>query len=167
MYTKQIPFKDYHGKPRNGSVNFQLEPQDVVKNLEELQAIVAWYEAAQANPDRDIPTERVIDFYNTFEKVLLEAWGEPSEDGLYFRRTGRYDFEESKLFSATMVHFLTDPSEIAKFLEEVMPADMAEMVSKASANTQKLVNSETDPEKRAELEKLQARIEEIKSSTNS
>ena len=157
MYTKQIPFKDFNGKPRNMVVHFNLTEREVFKLLAELQQVMSWRDSL-AGPPRDLETEEVVNFYNSFEEILLSAYGKPSEDGLYFRKGDRYDFEESALFNACMILFVTDPAETTKLIDGIMPKGMEEIVKKADASLALAASNSSDEELKAEIARLRAQI---------
>jgi len=96
LYTKTVPYKNYRGKPRNGVVTFNLDEREVFKLLPELKAMFEWLDGNREAVDpRDLSTEEVRDFYTNLENIMLEAWGELSEDGEHFRKGNKYNFEES------------------------------------------------------------------------
>lgn len=163
MYTKMIPFKDFNGKPRNQKLELNLEVREVVKLLVEFQSIFKWLDS-NTGPDheeRELSTEEVVEFYNNLEKILLESWGKMSEDGLYFHKTERYLFEESKLFAATMEMFVSEPSEATKMVDGLMPKGMEELVRKSEGNLENLKNDPgTSDQLRAEVERLQTQLRE-------
>jgi hypothetical protein len=157
VYSKTVPFKDLNGKPRNEVVHFNLFEREVFKLLVEFQNIFKWQESIKGET-REVETREVVEFYDNFERILLEAWGEPSSDGLHFRKGGRYDFEESALFNACMVLFVSDPGETSKLIDELMPKDMQELVKTAEVNLAALENApETTEELKAELARLRAK----------
>ena len=116
MYTKKIPFKDFKGNPRTIEVNYNLTETEVIKLFREFQAVFEWRESLRGE-ERILTSEEVADFYTSFEEILLSAYGEPSDDGLYFRKGNRFDFEESALHNAAMVMFLTEPAETMKLVD--------------------------------------------------
>lgn len=154
MYTKQVPFKDFNGKPRNETVHFNLTEREVFKLLGEFKAVFDWHDSLKG-PQRELHTDEVVAFYNAFEEILLSAYGVPSEDGLHFRKGGRYDFEESAVFNACMVEFVSNPIETGKLLEQIMPKGMEEMVRKADAS----IAGSSDEELKAEVARLRAQLE--------
>lgn len=164
MYTLDVPFKDYNGTARTAKVQFNLDAREVFKILPQLQSVFTWLESNKdANP-RELTTAEVSSFYTDFEAILLDAWGEISEDGLYFRKTGKYDFEESALFNACMVLFVTKPELTARLLEGILPPELAEMAKNADKDTiEAAVKSQVD-EKQAEINRLKRELAE-KSST--
>ncbi len=158
MYTKSIPFKDFNDKPRNQTVHFNLTSREVFKLLVEFKAIFEWQESIKGEL-RDVSTPEVLAFYNNFEEILLTAWGVPSEDGLHFRKAGRYEFEESALFNACMLIYVSDPRETSALLDGLMPKDMQEIVKKADSNMAELANDpSTDDALRKEIERLRAQV---------
>lgn len=166
MYSKSIPFKDFKGNPRNATVQFNLTEPEVFKLLVPLQAIFDWQESLRNSGERELTTEEVVEFYNNFEEVLLSAWGEMSEDGLHFRKAGRYEFEESALFAACMNEFVTNPEETQKLIDGIMPKGLQEMVKKADANVSAIENNpNVDDELKVEIARLRAQLEQ-KSENN-
>ncbi len=156
MYTKVVPITDFKGKPHNIEVQFNLEEREVFKLLVEFQSIMSWRDSIKGET-RELSTEEVIVFYNNLEEILLSAWGEVSDDGLYFHKRGRYDFEESKVFSAVMKMFLEDPVEANKLIDGLMPKGLQDMVEKADANLAELAKKEgTDNELAKQIELLRA-----------
>lgn len=163
MYKKMVPFKDFNGKPRNQAVHFNLSEREVMKNLIPLKFIFKWRDERKAlDPNAEVPTEDVVEFFNVFEQLLLEAWGEPSEDGLRFSKTGRYEFEESSLFDAFMLILVTDVREVAKLLEDMLPKGMETIVKKTDANLEayeaQLKLGEANGDKEREIADLRARL---------
>jgi hypothetical protein len=133
LYTLTVPFVDYKKKPRNVQVSFNLDAREVFKMLPELKNVFEWLDSNKTQDPRELSVEEVRDFYTSFEGILLEAWGEMSEDGLHFRKGGKYEFEESALFNACMILFVTKPEETVKLLEGLLPKELFDMVKNADA----------------------------------
>ena len=159
MYTKQIPFKDFFDKPHNEPVYFNLTEREVLKLLGEFQTVFKWRESLQG-PKRELSTEEVVEFYTAFEEILLSAYGKPSDDGLHFRKAGRYEFEESALFNACMIMFVTEPAETGKLIDGIMPKDMEELARKADANLAKAAAESGDEDLKKEIEQLRAQLKQ-------
>lgn len=160
MYTKTIPHKNFRDRVRNQEVNFNLTEHEVLKLLVEFKAIFDWQDKIKARGE-DAATDiaEVIEFYNNFEEVLLTAWGELSEDGDHFRKSGRYEFAESSLFHSTMKYFLENPAEVNGLLDGLMPKGMQDIVKSADKNIATLTKSENlGPDEKAELERLRAQL---------
>jgi hypothetical protein len=128
--------------------------------LPELQAIFEWIESNKEGDPRMLDVNEVRDFYTSFEGVLLSAWGEMSEDGLHFRKGGKYEFEESALFNACMLKFVTDPNEAVKLLEGLLPKELFDMVKNADADTLAKATGEKVDAQQAEIDRLRKEIEE-------
>lgn len=162
MYTRQVPFKDYKKNPRTMEVHFNLDEREVIKLLNEFKIVMDWYESMQG-PRRELATEDVVLFYTAFEEILLSAWGVPSDDGLHFRKGGRYEFEESALFNAAMMEFLTNPKETEKFVTEVADMErLQELIKKMDTSLEKAADdakgTENEEALRKELEQLRAKV---------
>lgn len=159
MYTLTVPFVDYKGKPRNIPVSFNLDAREVFKMLPELKSVFEWLESNKVQDPRDLSVEEVSSFYTNFEGILLEAWGEMSEDGLHFRKGGKYEFEESALFNACMVMFVTKPEETTKLLNGILPPEMFEMVQNADETQIAVATDAKVSAQEAEIARLRAELE--------
>lgn len=166
MYTIKVPFKDFKGNPRTKSVDFNLTETEVLKLLAEFKSVLGWVDSLKGQ-ERDLETEEVIGFYNAFEEILLSAYGIPSEDGLHFRKGGRYDFEESALFSACMMEFVTNPEATSKLLEGIMPKGMDELARKADANLAAAAKSAGDEDLKTQIEYLRSQLENQQAKASS
>lgn len=162
MYSKKIPFKDFKGNPRNQMVHFNLTEREVIKFLPELQSMFNWLESNRKGEQRNLDTNEVRDFYNNFEEVLLEAWGEPSEDGLHFRKGQRYEFEESALFNATMFMFVQQPEETGKMLDGIMPEGLTQLVKNATPEQIQALPSD----QQEGIEELRRRLAEAEANSS-
>lgn len=161
MYTKRIPFKDFRGNPHTEPVAFNLTEGEVIKLLKEFKVVMDWRDSLEG-PDRELSVDEVLDFYNAFESILLSAWGEPSADGLYFRKDRRYDFEQSALFAACMNMFVSEPNEVSALIKGIMPTGMEDMIKKSMANMEKLSEDEgTSEALRSKVLQLQAQLDEL------
>lgn len=140
MYTVNVPFTDYKGKVQNKSVSFNLDTREVFKLLPEFLKVNKWMEEnKKAAEERSLEPEEVLEFYNSLEAIMLEAYGEVSDDGLYFHKGGRYQFEESAMFNACMMMFVKQPQEATKMLDGLLPKELYEIVQ--NANPQDLAAS--------------------------
>ena len=161
MYKKSIPFKDFKDNPRTMEVQFNLTIPEVVKLMKEFKAVFDWQESMGGEP-RDLDPTEVVEFYTNFEEILLTAYGKMSDDGLLFKKSGRYEFEESALFAATMVYFVTNPEECMKLIEGIMPKGMADIVKNADENLAQMAKEAGDDDLRAQVARLQAQLEAAK-----
>lgn len=163
MYTLRVPYKTFHDKPGNTTVHFNLTETEVIKLLPQFKQIFSWRDKMEGE-ERDLTPEEVLEFYNAFEEVLLASWGVPSEDGMHFRKAGRYEWEESAVFNATMVMMVTDPAQTMAFVDGIMPKNMENMVREANENLAKMESTTTDARQQAEIERLRARLAEAEAA---
>jgi len=164
LYTVSVPFVDYKKKPRTQDVAFNLDVREVFKMLPELKRVFDWLEANKNEEPRDLSPEEVSAFYTDFEDILLSAWGELSEDGMHFRKSGRYEFEESALFNACMWQFVTKPEETGKLMEGILPKELFEMVKNADPEQLAAATGAKVSEQQAEIDRLTAELEARDSS---
>lgn len=85
---------------------------------------------------QDYPT-----IYNTFETIVLDAYGVKSPDGKRFMKidpvTGRklcLDFKETEAFSNLVVELSTDTKAATDFINGIIPADMSKQIEAAKNN---------------------------------
>lgn len=159
MYTKSIPFKDVDGKACNETVNFMLFERDVFRLLPQLKAVFDWQDSMKGEK-RELTTEEVVEFYTNFEEILLAAYGKPSADRKSFNRGNRYEFEETALFNACMVEFITNPQETGKLLDDILPKGMEDLVRKADDNLAKASSETKDEDMQAEIARLRAQLQQ-------
>jgi hypothetical protein len=138
LYTLQVPYKDFKGKPKNKTVQFNLTEREIFKLSPELNMIFTWRDTLENQNPRDLDPQEVIPYFTAFEEVLLTGWGELSDDGEHFRKGGRYDFEESACFNAALMMFVTDPAKVFEFLSSVLPEGMEERLKQQEENIRKL-----------------------------
>lgn len=146
MYTVKVPYKNYKKQPQNKEVTFNLEVHEIAGLFVEFKAVSDWLESNKSGEVRILDPQEVVTFYGAIKTIMLEAWGQLSEDGEHFRKSGRYDFEESKLFAACMDLFITDPSEAVKLFDGLLPENMVAMVEKTSSNLDAIENPSNEVE---------------------
>lgn len=165
MYTITVPYTDYKKRPRTEDVHFNLDGREVFKMLPQLKSVFEWLDSNKDAEPRQLSVDEVTNFYTDFEGILLEAWGELSEDGKHFRKSSKYEFEESALFNACMMMFVTKPEETTKLLQGILPAELFEMVK--NANEQQIAAAadaaKADSAKDEEIARLRAQVEANKS----
>lgn len=159
MYKIDIEFTDYMKRKRHQEVSFNLDGREVFKMLPELKSVFDWMESNRDEEPRELSAEEVSSFYNDFEAILLAAWGEMSEDGLHFRKGGKYEFEESAVFNACMIKFVLEPEKIGTVLQGMMPIELFEMVQKANPEQVAEVTDSRLAEQQAEIVRLKAQLE--------
>jgi hypothetical protein len=158
VYSVKVPFKDFKGNPRNQVVHFNLTETEVMKLATDFKAVFRWSDSLKAGEDRTLETEEVVEFYNGLEEIMLSAYGVPSDDGLHFRKGGRYDFQESALFNECMLMFVKNPPEAMKMLDGLLPKDMEELVRKVDDGLAQTAQDTENESLRKQIEELRAQM---------
>lgn len=162
MYTVTVPVKNLFGKPRNVTHNYNLFEGEVIKLLNEFKAVFEWIESLQGEDEaRALNTVEAVTFYTNFEEILLASYGVPSEDGMSFDHSGRYQYADTVGHNAYMMQVLTDPGEAVRFLEEMLPKDMDKWVKKADEGLLAAADQAKDEDVKAELVRLRAQVIEM------
>ncbi len=163
MYTLSVPFKDLHGKPRNATLEFNLFEREVVKLLREFQHVFKQGEAWKAEADlRELDAAEITEYFDNFEEIVLSSYGKSSPDGLSFDKSIRFGFEDTAVFNALMMMFVTDTDALLKFLTGVMPEGMEDLVKKADESMIARIESTKDEDTKAALEALRREMEELR-----
>lgn len=159
MYKLNVSYTDYKGTAKRADVTFNLDGREVFKMLPELKSLFEWIEANREEEPRELDIEEVRNFYNNLEGVILEAYGEMSEDGQHFRKAGRFEFEESAAFNACMMLFVNAPKEAVMLLEGIMPKELMDRVKNANADEVAGAAASKAEDQEAEIRRLRAQIE--------
>lgn len=164
MYEQTIQYKNYKGKLKNGTAYFNLDGREVFRMLPQLMSVFKWLDSNKAEEDvRDLTNEEVSNFYNELEELLLAGWGELSEDGETFRKSGKYDFQESALFNEIMMHFVFHPQDGIKLLVGMLPTDMFKQLQEMKPE-QLAAAVEGRADDRAEIARLEAELAAAKAA---
>ena len=136
MYRYTTTYKDYNDFERTEDFFFNLNKAEIMEmqfttegGLEQrLKRIMA------AN---DVPTLVAI-----FKDLLLRSYGIKSDDGRHFLKSEeiRIKFECSPVYSELFMKLATDDVEAAKFINQVVPSDVAKEVFK-DEDLQKLLTA--------------------------
>lgn len=159
MYTLSVPYTNYKGTSSRKSVTFNLDGHEVFRMLPELKKVFDWMESNKTQELRELDVYEVREFYTDFEAIILEAYGEMSEDGEHFRKEGKYDFESSALFNACMIMFVTKPEETVKLLEGMMPMELFKAVQNADAGQLAQATEAKVTVQEAEIARLRAELD--------
>lgn len=166
MYEQTIQYKNYLGKLKNGTAYFNLDAREVMGMLPQLMTVFQWLDSNKDEPGdepRSLTTQEVSEFYTDLEELLLQGWGEMSEDGELFRKSGKYDFQESALFNGVMMHFLFKPEEGIKLLEGMLPTEFFEQL-KAMNPEQMAAAVEGRADDKGEIARLKAELAAAKTT---
>ena len=125
MIKKSITYTDYNGIERTEDFYFNLTKAEVMEMemsttgglAEMIQRIVA---------AKDQPA-----IIKIFKDLILKAYGEKSADGKRFMKSDeiRTGFEQTEAYSQLFMELATDADAAAKFVNGIVPADMAQQAA--------------------------------------
>jgi hypothetical protein len=168
LYTARVPFKDFNKNPRTETIQLNLTETQFLKLLLQFQVLDSFTRKLVALEESGGPTMlqgvETVEFWTALEEVILEAYGVMSDDGMYFDKSGRYQYESSALHNAVMLMFIKDVAEARKMLDELTPDDLADLVKEQDANLVKAIADAENDDIKAELLSLRAQLAEAQKS---
>lgn len=126
MIKKTVTYTDYNGVERTENHYFNLSKAEVMEM--EMSTNGGMAESIQKIVDaKDVPS-----IIRIFKDLVLKAYGVKSDDGRRFMKTkpdgSRYadDFKETEAYSQIFMELATDADAAAKFVNGIVPADLAQ-----------------------------------------
>ena len=133
MIKKTITYEDYNGVERTENFYFNLNKAEVLEM--EMGTEGGMAESIQKIVDaKDAPA-----IIRVFKDLVLKAYGVKSDDGRRFMKTKpdgtRYadDFSETEAYSQIFMELATDADAAAKFVNGIIPADLAQKAALPNA----------------------------------
>ena len=133
MIKKTITYTDYNGVERTENFYFNLNKAEVLEM--EMGTEGGMAETIQKIVDaKDAPA-----IIRVFKDLVLKAYGVKSDDGRRFMKTKpdgtRYadDFKETEAYSQIFMELATDADAAAKFVNGIIPADLAQKAALPNA----------------------------------
>ena len=130
MIKKTITYADYNGVERTEDFYFNLSKAEIMEMelsttgglAEMIQRIVA----AQDQPA----------IIKIIKELILKAYGEKSPDGKRFVKSDEIStaFAQTEAYSQLFMELATDADAAAKFVNGIVPADMAKQLATSNAN---------------------------------
>lgn len=130
MLKKTISYVDYNGTERKEDFYFNLTKAEIMEMelgtsgglAEMIQKVVA---------AQDAPS-----IIKIFKDLILKAYGEKSPDGKHFYKSEEIsrDFSQTEAYSQLFMELATNSDEAAKFVNGIIPADMAKSVEIENAS---------------------------------
>lgn len=127
MLKKTINYTDYNGAERKEDFYFNLTKAEVMEMelsttgglAESIKRIVA----AQDQPA----------IIKVFKELILKSYGEKSPDGKRFIKSPELSeaFSQTEAYSILFMELATDDTAGAKFINGIVPADMAQKIAEA------------------------------------
>lgn len=125
MLKKTITYTDYNGVERTENFYFNLTKAEIMEM--ELSAAGGLAETIQ----RIIDAQDAPAIIKIFKELVLKAYGEKSPDGKRFIKSDEIAaaFSQTEAYSILFMELATDSDAAAKFVNGIIPADMAAQVA--------------------------------------
>lgn len=129
MLKKTITYKDYNDVERTEDFYFNLSKAEAMEM--EMSTSGGLSEMIR----RIVATQDVPAIIKIFKDLILRAYGEKSADGKRFVKSDDISkaFSETEAYSILFMELATDADAAAKFVNGIVPNDVAEAAAKAPA----------------------------------
>ena len=131
MLKKTITYTDYNGVERKEDFYFNLSKAEVMEmelsTTGGLAEMIKRIVAAQDQPA----------IIKVFKDLILKAYGEKSPDGKRFIKSLELSdaFAQTEAYSILFMELATNDEAAAKFINGIVPADMAQQIASAAPMT--------------------------------
>lgn len=124
MIKKTIAYTDYNGVERKEDFYFNLTKAEIMEMEMSTQGGMA--EMIQ----RIIATQDQPAIIKIFKDLIVKAYGIKSPDGKRFIKNAEIvdEFTQTEAFSQLFMELATNADEAAKFVNGIVPADMAKQI---------------------------------------
>lgn len=129
MLKKAIKYKDFEDVEREETFYFNISKPELVKlQVEKKEGFGEWI-------SNIVKAENMQVLMEQFERIIMLAYGEKSEDGKHFIKSDELSqkFKSSAAYVALFEEMITSDTAAADFLTGVLPKDLVE--SNAAALT--------------------------------
>lgn len=119
MLIKTFEYTDYNGNSQRETLYFNM-------NKAEIAAMQVRMDGKFIDHIKDLVEGRKVEeLFGFFRDVVLDSYGEKSEDGKRFHKSPqmRKDFEESIAFSELIAELMTDKAKVKSFTRGILPPD--------------------------------------------
>lgn len=122
MIKETITFEDYNGVTRTEDFHFNLTKAEVMEM--EMSQHGGMAEMIQ----RIVAEQNAPAIIKIFKELVLKAYGKKSDDGRRFIKNEqlREEFSQTEAYSQFFMKLATDADAAAKFVNGIMPADLAD-----------------------------------------
>lgn len=126
MLKKTITYTDYNNVERTEDFYFHLSKAEIM----EMEMSVTGGFAQMLN--KIIASQDAPSIIKVFKDLLLKAYGEKSEDGKRFVKSEEISnaFAQTEAYSILFMELATDADAAAHFINNIIPADMAQEIAK-------------------------------------
>ena len=117
MLTKEITYTDFDGVERTETFYFNLTKTEI-SEMELLHP-----GGYSDYLERLIKAKEVSEMTSIFKTLILNSYGEKSEDGKHFRKSEEIsrDFSQTAAYDVLFMEMLTDPDAASNFVNGIMP----------------------------------------------
>ena len=121
MIVKTVTYTDFNGDERTESFWFHLSRPELTEMLLGINNNIETYIKTL------IKSENYYEIVKIFEKLLLDAYGEKSEDGRRFIKTPEKttEFSESEAYSVLFTELTTNEEKASEFVNGLISKDTA------------------------------------------
>ena len=144
MIKKEITYTDYNGVERTEDFYFNLTKAELMEM--ELTKEGGFLDEIK----RIVQAKDTVEIVKLFKEIILKAYGQKSSDGKRFIKSKELseEFTQTEAYSILYVELATNAEEASKFINGIIPADLA-------AEAQKMIdNGQVDPETKALLNEV-------------
>lgn len=129
MIKKTVTYTDYNGLERTENFYFNLSKAEVLEM--EMSTAGGMAESIQKIIDaKDTPA-----IIRVFKDLVLKAYGVKSDDGRRFIKSKELseEFSQTEAYSQIFMELATNADEAAKFVNGIVPADLAQKAALPNA----------------------------------
>ena len=132
MLKKTITYTDYNGVERTEDFHFNLTKAEIMEM--EMGTAGGLAEMIQ----RIVKAQDAPAIIKVFKDLVLKAYGEKSADGKHFYKSEeiRNAFAQTEAYSQLFMELATDADAAAKFVNGIIPADMAKQAKSITPTAQ-------------------------------
>lgn len=132
MLKKTITYTDYNGVERTEDFHFNLTKAEIMEM--EMGTAGGLAEMIQ----RIVKAQDAPAIIKVFKDLVLKAYGEKSADGKHFYKSEeiRNAFAQTEAYSQLFMELATDADAAAKFVNGIIPADMAKQAKSIAPTAQ-------------------------------
>ena len=138
MLKKTIAYEDYNGNKREEDHYFNLTKAEITEM--EMSTTGGFAEMIQ----RVVAAQDAPSIIKIFKDLILKSYGVKSPDGKRFIKSKELseEFSQTEAYSQLFMELATDADAAAKFVNGIIPADMAQQAAQIKpADINKLTNN--------------------------
>lgn len=126
MLKKRIKYTDYNGTAREEDFYFNLSKAEI------MEMEMTTNGGLTETINRIIDTQDAPSIIKIFKEIILKAYGEKSPDGKRMIKSKELaeSFAQTEAYSELFMELASDSDAASKFINGIIPADMAQAVEK-------------------------------------